>query len=422
MHKEIELANNVRVLLHHMPHMESAAVGVWVGIGSRNEDKKLCGISHFLEHMIFKGTPTRSTKRIKEEIEGRGGSLNGFTSEEATCYLAKVSGGDIEIALNVLSDMVLHAEISERELERERSVVMQEIKMYRDLPNHHVHDILSGLMWQDHPLGRPIAGSVESVASITRQDIVNYKRNNYISKNMMLVLCGNLKYEAVMHRIKEIFNIRSNAGPGDLLKFTSEQISPRTRVLYKDTEQSRISMGIHTFGGTHKDRYVLSLLHIILGANMSSRLFENIREKKGLAYEISTEIKRYKDTGGFVVNAGMEHRQIKKTVSLILKELRRIREKPVPIRELKRAKEFFKVQLLLALEDTLDHMLWLGAHAISTGNPPDKDKIVEKIESITTGDLRRVASSIFKSKGLNLAIIGPIKDKLRRGIEKELYL
>lgn len=422
MYKKTELSNNVRVIFHDMPHMESASIGVWINTGSRSEDEKLCGISHFLEHMIFKGTPSRSTKKIKEEIEGRGGSLNGFTSEELTCYLAKVSGRHIDIALEVISDMALHACINEKDVERERAVIIEEIKMYRDLPSHQVHDALNGLMWPGHPLGRSVAGEIETVSSITRQDLVDYKKENYIPMKIVLVLCGNLKRVPSIKRIKNIFNINIKTKPADFVEFNSTQSRAASRILYKETEQSRISLGVHTFGRIHGDRYALSLLHIILGANMSSRLFENIREKKGLAYEIGTEIKRYKETGGFIINAGIEHSKIKQALGLIIKELKRIKDKPVSAKELKMAKEFFKIQLSLALEDTLDHMLWLGEYFVLTDKIPDKSAIVKKIDSIEIDDLQRVARSIFNTKKLNLAAVGPIKDATKKEIEKELIL
>jgi len=422
MYKKIDLNNGLQVILNHMPRMESAAIGVWIATGSRNEPRPLSGISHFLEHMVFKGTPTRPSRMIKQAIEGRGGSLNAFTSEETTCYLAKVSHRHIDIALDVLSDMALNARIDEKDIEPERAVIIEEIKMYRDLPNHHVHDILSELMWPRHPLGASIAGDIKSVRSVTRRDIIDYKDKRYTPKNMALVLSGNLNHDAIIRNIRKIFRVNVKANPASIVKFKRSQSRPQIKILYKDTEQSHLSMGMHTFGRMDKDRYALSLLHIILGANMSSRLFENIREKRGLAYEIGTEIKRYKETGAFKVNAGIEHKKVKEAVGLIIEELRKIKTKPVPGSELKRAKEFFKVQLLLALEDTLEHMLWLGDYVVASGKLPDRNDTIKRINAISSHDLQRVAGNIFRSRNLNLALIGPVKDKEKREIQKELNL
>ncbi len=422
MYKTINLNNGLRVILNHMPHMESATIGVWIDTGSRNETERISGISHFLEHLIFKGTPTRNTRKIKEEIEGRGGSLNGFTSEEVTCYLAKVSGKHLGIAIEVLCDMVLHATLAQKDIDTERNVIMEEIKMYHDLPNHYVHDLINELMWPKQPLGYPIAGDLDSVASISRQDIIDHKDSNYVQKNITIVVCGNFKKAEIDKKIKNMFKDSSEKKASSFLKAKNMQSKSQIKPLYRDTKQTRMCMGLRAFERTHKDRYILSLLHIILGANMSSRLFENIREKRGLAYEIGTEIKRYKDTGAFIVNVGTEHKKAKETIRLILKEFETIKTKPVFTEELRRAKEFFKVQLSLYLEDTSSYMVWLGEHVILGGRLPNKDEIVKKINSVSSDDLQRVANNVFTNKNLNLAFIGPLKEKETEEIQKELVL
>ena len=422
MHKKTELDNGLTLVTNHMPNMESMAIGIWIRAGSRNEDEKNSGISHFLEHMLFKGTPSRSCRKLKEEIEGRGGSLNGFTSEEVSCFLAKASYKHTDIALEVLSDMVLNATIDQTELERERGVIIEEIKMYQDLPNHHVHDLLAEIMWPGNSLGLPIAGSVDSVSSILRKDIAGYRDSNYIPGNIVVVLCGNVDHGAVESSVKKIFNRPSAKGANTVAGFSNAQLKPRIRVLEKDTEQAHLAIGLHSFGKNHKDRFALGLLHIILGANMSSRLFENIREKKGLAYEIGAEVKKYNETGAFIIHAGTEHRKAKEAIRCILEELKEIKESPVTPGELKRAKEFFKVQLLMALEETLDHMLWLGDYVTSFNKLPDREEIIRKIEAVTQDDIRRVSQGIFNNSGLNVAMIGALDDRERKEIEKELAL
>jgi len=422
MYKKTECNNSLTLVTNHMSGMESLAIGIWIRTGSRNEDEKNSGISHFLEHMLFKGTPSRDCRKLKEEIEGRGGSLNGFTSEEISCFLAKVSYKHADIALEVLSDMVLNASIKQDELDRERRVIIEEIKMYQDLPNHHVHDILAEIMWPANPLGFSIAGSIESVSSISRKAVVKYRDENYTPENMVIVLCGNMDHEKIEASVQKIFSktVKGKTHPPE--RFCSKQSKPRMKIINKGTKQSHISMGLHSFGRIHKDKYVLTLLHIILGANMSSRLFENIREKKGLAYEIGSDVKRYNETGAFVVHAGTEHKKAPETIRCILKELKEIKENHVSAGELRRAGEFFKVQLLMALEDTVDHMLWLGEYAASLNKLPDKKEIIKKVEAVTADDIKRVAQGIFKSPCLNLAMIGKLKDKERKEIEKDLVL
>jgi predicted Zn-dependent peptidase len=422
MYKKTKLSNGLTLATNHMPNMESMAIGIWIRTGSRNESGKNSGISHFLEHMLFKGTPSRTCRKLKEEIEGRGGSLNGFTAEEVSCFLAKVSFKHANVALEVLSDMVLNASIDQKELERERGVIMEEIKMYQDLPNHKVHDILAEIMWPGNPLGLSIAGTIDSISSILRKDIVEYRNSNYIPGNIVIVLCGNLDHDAIESRVKKIFagtvKIRSN--PAET--FCNNQSKPAMKIMRKDTEQTHLCIGLHSFGKAHKDRYALGLLHVILGANMSSRLFENIREKKGLAYEIGAEVKRYNETGAFVVHAGTEHKKAKEAISCILEELRGVKEKHVTAGELKRAKEFFKVQLLMALEDTVEHMLWLGDYITSLNKLPDAGETIKKVEAVTADDIMRISRDIFNTPGLNIAMIGAIEDKEQKEIEKNMVL
>lgn len=422
MYKKTELNNGLTLVTNYMPNMESMAIGIWIRTGSRNEDEKNSGVSHFLEHMLFKGTPSRNCRKLKEEIEGRGGSLNGFTSEEVSCFLAKVSFKHQDIALEVLSDMVLNASIDEKELERERGVIIEEIKMYQDLPNHYVHDMLAEIMWPGNSLGFPVAGSIDSAGSILRKDIAQYRNTNYIPENIVIVLCGNMDHGAIESRLKKIFNEAIKGKTKPVEAFCNNQSKPRMKILCKDTKQAHLCIGLHSFGKNHKDRFALGILHIILGANMSSRLFENIREKKGLAYEIGAEVKRYNETGAFVVHAGTEHKKARETIICILKELKGIKEKYVTAGELKRAKEFFKVQLLMALEDTVEHMLWLGDYAASLNKLPDREDIIKKVESVTADDIKRVSQSIFNSSDLNIAVIGELEDREQREIEKELVL
>lgn len=420
MRKKINLDNGIRIVLNPMPHMASVSTGIWVSCGSRNENRDVSGISHFLEHMVFKGTQKRSSRKIKEDIEGRGGSLNAFTSEEVTCYLTKTGESLVDTALDVLSDIALCARLDKSDIERERTVIMEEIKMYRDLPDHYVEDILSEIMWPGHPLGFPVAGDFESVGSIVRKDFLEYIDRNYISENIVVALCGNFKEEKVVQKIRKIFQIKKEKKAPPPIKFNDTQSRPQIKILDKPTEQSHLSIGLHAFGKSHKDRHILSLLHIILGANMSSRLFENVREKKGLAYKIMTGVKRYKETGAFLVHAGTDHKKVKEAVSLIIKELNRIKDEPVPSKELKRAKEFFKMQFSLAMEDTMERMLWLGEHLTLLNKLPDKNKIIEKVESVSSEDLKRVAKNVFTDRGVNLALIGPVNDKGKKELEKEL--
>ena len=415
-----KIDNGLTVAARPMDHMESVSFGVWIRAGVRYENTKNNGISHLVEHLLFKGTKTRDMKKIKEEIEGRGGSFNGFTTEEFTCYLVKLLAKDAELGVDILSDMVLNPRLDEKEIEKEKSVIVEEINMYKDIPSQHVHEILSEMLWPKQPLGLPLAGSVESVNSINRQDIVGYKETYYNPNNMLLIGTGRLSEENLLSLAKEYFSkIPKKEIPG-FEKAGKEQSEPILNLTAKDTEQTHIALGFHSPGRFSSDRYAASLLNIILGANMSSRLFHVVRDELALCYEISSSMRRYEDAGAFVIGAGLDEKNLIKAMEIICKELNSIKEKAVLKEELERAKEFYKGQLLFTLEDTMSLMLWLGEKVIAGEKELDPKKIIEKIESINESDLMRVAGSIFKNDNMNLAVIGPVKDE--RSLKEALHL
>ena len=361
------LENGLRVLTVPMVNRESAAVAIWVKAGGRYEPKKISGISHFLEHMMFKGTPTRNTRQIKEEIEGVGGILNAFTGEEATCYFAKLLKQYYPRALEVLSDIVLHSTVPPAELAKERTVILEEIKMYRDLPSHHVHELMGELLWPDQSLGRTIAGTAETVSRMTRSEIVGYKRDYYHTSNILVSVSGDVVHDEVLERVAAIYGTKPQKKASRFTPAKSEQTKPRTHYYEKTTEQTHLVIGLHALPRMHPDRYKLGLLHVMLGANMSSRLFEEVREKRGLAYEIKSGISGYQDAGAFTVSAGVETKKSVRAVEVILRELAKVRESFVKPGELRRAKDYFMSQVSMGVEDTLDHLLWAGEKALCGG-------------------------------------------------------
>ena len=410
MYKLDTLDNGLRVAFEPMLHMESVALGVWIAAGGRYENKSNSGISHFLEHLLFKGTEGRDMRTIKEEIEGRGGSFNGFTSEEHTCYLVKVLAKDTELGIDILSDMVLHPKLAAEEVVKEKNVIIEEINMYKDIPSHYVHELLAELMWPDQALGMPLAGTSESVSSITRDDIVRYREAYYSPANMLIVGAGQVKEGALLKLAKKYL---SQAKPSPAAKFERIRLgqkSPAFQLNSKDTEQTHVALGLHAIDRFHPDKHAISLVNIILGANMSSRLFHIVRDEMALCYEISSGIRRYEDCGAFLVSAGVDDRKLVKALEVILKELARIRHEPVKAEELRRAKEYYKVQLLFALEDTMSHMLWLGEKLVSGEKDVDVNGIIGRVDALTADDLMRVAKGMFKDENLNLAVIGPMKN------------
>lgn len=416
MYRKTLLNNGLRVITYDTPHMESVALGIWINVGARFESKENKGIAHFLEHLLFKGSKKYSCTKIKESIEGVGGSLNGFTSEEFCCYLAKLPARYLDLALDIIADMVLNPLLPAQEIEKERGVIIEEIKMYKDQPATYVHQLLDKLLWPGQPLGMNIAGTVESVSSIKRADLLLFKENCYTTPNIVISACGRLQDNGLLDRIENIFSNLKGRGRNKFTKIKQRQVKPRLNIFTKETEQTHLAMGFHGLSRNHPDRYRLGLLHVILGANMSSRLFSEVREKKGLAYEIGTHIKYFADTGAFIINAGIDNRKVKETLTVILKELRRIKREPVSKEEFRRAKDFYIGQLALSLEDTLNHMLWIGESTIALDKTYTLDDVKNEVNRIRKEDLMRISREIFREKNINLALIGPLKGK-----EKELY-
>lgn len=417
------LENGLRVLTVPMANRDSAAVAVWVKAGGRYESRKLSGVSHFLEHMMFKGTKRRNTRQIKEDIEGVGGILNAFTGEEVTCYFAKLLKQHYTRGMDVLSDMVLNATIPADELIKERTVILEEIKMYRDLPSHHVHDLMGELLWPDQSLGRTLSGTPETVSQMTRADLSRYKQDYYHSQNILVSISGDVDHEEVLQQVSSLYNASGAKKKESVFKpAESRQTKPRTHFFEKKTEQTHFVLGMHALPRMHPDRYKLGLLHVILGANMSSRLFEEVREKRGLAYEIKSSIAAYQDAGAFTVSAGVETSKTLRAMSVILKELGKVKKRFVRADELRRAKDYFMSQVYLGVEDTLDHMLWAGEKAICSGELPDKKEICEKVEAVTVEEIRQVARDYFRTRNLNLALIGPVPEKMQKELSKNLVI
>ncbi len=415
MHKMDILKNSLKIITKPMNHMESVSLGIWIRAGGRYENKKNNGISHLLEHLLFKGTENRDMKKIKEEIEGKGGSFNGFTSEEFTCYLVKLLSKDIELGVDILSDMVLHPRLAEEELRKEKDVIIEEINMYKDMPSHYVHEILTEMLWPEQPLGMLLAGTSESVKSIDKDDLISYREAYYNPANMLLIGVGRIEEDHIVKLARKYLSKPSAKNIPAFKKAELEQTSPELKVISKETEQTHLALGLHAIDRFSPDRYVLTLINILLGANMSSRLFHIVRDEMALCYEISSSARLFDDAGIFVISAGVDDKKLLKSLEVILRELGRIRREPVSKEELKRAKEYYKGQLLFALEDTMTHMLWLGEKIITGEKWFDVKKILDRIDKVTRDDIMRVSKKIFNDKNLNLAIIGPVKEdeKLR---------
>lgn len=418
MYKKSVLDNGLRIITYDIPHMHSVSLGIWLNVGGRYEDEENKGIAHVLEHLVFKGTKKFSARQIKESIEGIGGSLNGFTSEEFTCYLVKVPSKYLELSLDILSDMVINPTLDKVELEKERLVIIEEIKMYKDLPQVYVHELLDELLWPANSLGMNLAGTIESVSRITASDMLDFKEKFYASSNIVIAACGQLEHKAILDKATQIFALNSKGKENSFIPYSTKQTMPQVKLLTKQTEQTHLAIGFHGLKREDPCRHVLGLLNVILGANMSSRLFNEVREKRGLAYEIGTQVKRFKETGAFVIHAGMDNQKTLETVEVILKELKKIKNEPPDVDEFRRAKEFYTGQLALALEETVDHMLWIGESTIALNKTYTLEDILKEVDRIDIPDLLQLANRIFGSNCFNLALIGPQIEKDRERINQ----
>ena len=420
MYKKIVLNSGLKIILADMPHMESISIGVWIAAGGRYEREDHAGISHFLEHMVFKGTKNRSGQQIKESIEGIGGALNAFTEEEFTCYLAKVLSKDATVAIDILTDMALNPKLESKDFLKERFVILEEIKMYVDMPNQYVHELLAELLWPDHPLGRPLAGTEKTVSSLHQKDLAVYRSAMYNPKNIVIAIAGKLPSHNLIKGIEKIFrHVRTGPKKG-FVPVRLQQKKSMTNFHSRNTEQTHIALGFHGYNRFSSDRYTLGLLNIILGGNMSSRLFQKVREELALAYEISSSAKYFYDTGALVISAGIDTRKINRAIKVIMGVLKRMKYKKVGKEEFRRAKEFYKGQLLMLFEDTMNHMLWVGEKS-SYGDKILRAKdAVRHIDEVTIDDVQRVSRDVFKNNKLSLASVGPTKKKIEEEVKKRL--
>jgi len=410
MYNKFSLDNGLKVVTHTMPRMQSVALGIWIKVGGRYEPADTKGTAHYLEHLLFKGSKKYSCRKLKESIEGVGGALNGFTSEELTCYLAKLPSRYLNLALDILSDMVMHPNLVSGEVEKEKTVILEEIKMYKDQPQTYVYELLDELLWPNQPLGQAIAGTNESVNKIKREDLRKFKQQYYTAANIIVSAAGALEYKNFHKKVQSIFSGLKSEKSNAFAAAKENQYKAKLKIFHKETEQTHLALGFHSFKREHPLKHALGLLHVVLGANMSSRLFNEVREKRGLAYEIGTAVKRFQDTGAFIVHAGIDNQKVTEAIDVILQELEKVKSTFVTNGEFRRAKDFYLGQLTLALEDTLDHMLWIGETTAALDKTYSLEEIIKEVNAIRRDDLHQVAKTLFKEEKINLALIGPLKE------------
>jgi len=411
MFKITQLHNGVRVATAEMPHMESVSVGVWVGVGGRYEPARLSGASHFIEHLLFKGTPRRSAKQISQTVEGIGGYLNAFTSEETTCYYAKASHEHLDVLLDVLTDMYLHPRFAATDIDKERGVIKEELLMYRDQPDHYVHELLTETLWPNHPLGRSLAGTVKTLDGIDRAALLDYKKRKYVAANTIVAIAGHCRHDDIIRRVERMFTLPRNGHSPAFQPAHERQRTARLRFFTKACEQSHLAIGIRGYSRHDSRRYSLKALSVILGENMSSRLFQVIRERHGLAYSIQSSTTYFADTGALLISAGLDTKRLQRALALILTELRKISRQPPSAVELQRAKDYAIGQMRLGLESTANRMMWLGEHLLAYGTIQTPAEVEKRIIGVSAEDVQRVAADLFRDNRLNVAVVTPSKDE-----------
>lgn len=411
-----KLSSGLRILTVPMPSLESVTVTIWVKTGSRNEDEKVGGISHFLEHMVFKGSPKRPTAReISAAVDAIGGEFNAATSKDWTNFYIKASKANLETAMDVLSDMVLNPLLKEDEIEREKGTIVQEIRMYEDTPMMHIGDVFEELVFNGTQLGMDTAGSEKTVMGIKREDFVDYRKIHYQPENMLVTIAGGIDEKDVLKLVAKYFGDikKQKQVPGDKFQtFDLKQKTPGFKLQTKKSEQAHMILGFMGDGRTYEKRFSQSLLSIILGGGMSSRLFIEVRERRGLAYSVRTSIERYMDIGYIATYAGVNVKKADEAVKVILDQCYGIASGKYPIteKEFKKAKGYLKGNLALALEDTRDVSGFFGEQELFLGKCLTPEDIYQKIDKTTIKDVLIEAKKLFVPEKLNLAIIGPFKD------------
>jgi len=409
------LSNGLRIVLAPMPENRTATVIVMSGTGSRYENEHENGLAHFLEHMFFKGTSKRpSARAISEELDTIGSVYNAFTSKERTAYYAKVSSRYLETALDVISDIFLNSTLPQKEIKKERGAIIQEIDMYEDMPMRTVDNVFDALMFgREHPLGRTILGPKENIMRFSRKDFAIYLKRNYTPLNTVVCVAGTFSKKKVLAKIKKDFGGLKHGNPPNFITFSSEQNAARVAIKEKKTDQTNLMIGVPAYPYLHKDEYALAVLSTILGGGMSSRLFLEVREKRGLAYSVHSFVERYPDTGYFGVQAGVEHAKLEKTVKTILAEFKKIKSVKVSNTELGKAKSYMKGNLALSLETSDEIAQFAATSMINLGRIRPLSEILEGIEAVSADDIERVARDILRTEKLNFAVLGPHLDKNR---------
>ncbi|HIM59483.1 MAG TPA: insulinase family protein [Dehalococcoidia bacterium] len=407
------LPNGLRILTSTFRHTNAVSIIFLFGAGSRYETPELAGASHLFEHLLFKGTPTRPTPRqISEVVEGVGGSLNAFTDREVTGYWCRLAQPHYREGIDLLSDMALNSLFRDEDIDKEKQVVYEEIRASFDSPGARTSMLLDELLWPNQPMGRDIAGTVESVGAISRDEMRKYLETQYVASNTVIAVAGNIEHDDVVEQLTELLGGLQDGEILPMYPFESKTDGPRVALEHRPTEQAHIAFGLPGFSQDDPDRYALALMSVILGESMSSRLFEEVREQRGLAYDIHSGVAFYSDCGAFIVESGIDPARIDEAIPVILGELGKMRD-GVTEAEWAQARELTKGRMMLRMEESRAVTSFLGIQELLRDKVESVDAVIEKIEAVTLDDIKRVANRIISAENLVLAVVGPFDDASR---------
>jgi len=409
MYQVSRLKNGLVVATASMPHMASVSLGLWVGVGGRYEPAEANGVSHFIEHMLFKGTRKRTAREISRAIEGIGGYLNAFTGEESTCFYSKARHDRFPELFEVLMDMFHDSSFARAEIEKERGVIKEEVAMYLDQPQQHVQELLNETLWPNHPLGRPLTGTIKSIDRLRRGQLLDFQKQNYTSASTLIVAAGRLRHEKVLAAVRPCASRFLQGKRPRFQPAQDEQTKPRFRIVSKPTTQTQMALGLRICSRHDERRFALRILNTLLGENMSSRLFQVLREDTGIAYAIHSGLSFFDDAGVMVVSAGLDADKLTPALKLILKEMKQFKERLPGRKEMGEARDYLIGQIDLSLESTESQMMWLGDQLLGFGKIFPPVEIKQHLADVTAQDVRHVAREFFTSERLNLAVISPAK-------------
>jgi predicted Zn-dependent peptidase len=416
-----KLPNGVTIVSEKLPFVRSIALGIWVRNGSRNEKNFENGISHFIEHMMFKGTQNRTSKQIADEMDGIGGQLNAYTTKEYTCYYVRALDNHIDQALNILTDMFFNSNFEDKEIEKEKGVVLEEINMYEDSPEELAHDLMQKAVWEDDPLGESILGTSDTIAAFDNKVLKSFLNKRYRPENTVIAVAGNFEYDEMINKIEQIFTTW-NLNAEDDYKYTIPKYKSNIVTKAKDIEQVHLCLSFPGISSNSEDVYTMITLNTILGGGMSSRLFQKIREDRGLAYSVYSYPTNYKDTGLFTIYAGMNPSQTLEVIDLIIKEIELLKTNEIPLKDLTKTKEQLKSNYIMGLESTSSRMSSLGKSQLILNKIRTPDEIIEEVDAITEEKINVLIKKLFDFSQISASIVGKIDNIDLKEIKERCHM